>query len=48
MDVLTGRTHLLGLPNDEKQTEHRRNGLESKEVQNDGTRVRLIFLMTCV
>ena len=48
MDVLTDRTHLSGLSNGEKRTEHRRNGLESKEVQNDGTRVQSIFLMACV
>jgi len=48
MDVLTDRTHLSGLIKGEKRTEHRQNGLESQEVQNDGTRVRSIFLMACV
>jgi hypothetical protein len=32
LDVYTDRTHMYGLPNGEKQTEHRPNGLESKEV----------------
>ena len=48
MDVLTDQAHLSGFSNGEKRTEHRRNGLESKEVQNDGSRVRSTFLMARV
>jgi hypothetical protein len=45
MDILSARPHMSGLPNGKKWMEHGRNGVEVKEVQVDGTQVRVNFLV---
>ena len=45
MDVLTDLTNLSGLLNGKKRTECGWNSLESKEVQNGGTRGSSTFLI---